>query len=88
MVQVKRLTFFTVKDLHIERATYRYDNFFASAMSMTATTLTRWDIVSPIDTSNIEWNILQLLSNCQIATWIDNLWQVNDSNFILFHIFD
>ena len=67
---------------HIERAADGNDNLLTGAMSMTTTTLTRRHVVSPVDTGDVERNVLHLLSHRQVATRVDYLRQVYNSNLI------
>ena len=55
---------------HIEGATDSNNNFLAAAMGMSATTASAWDIVSPIDTRDIERYLSHLLDYRQVAARI------------------
>ena len=82
MIQMKCLMLVAIKHLYIERTTHSHDHLFTGAMGMSATTLTRWHIVSPVDTGDIERHVLHLLSHGQVATRVNNLWQIYGSYFI------
>ncbi len=85
MVEVEGLTAVSVRHLHIEGATNGDDYFLTGTVGMAATTLTTGHVVSPINTCDVEWYVLQLLGHGEVTTRVYNLWQVYEPGFVMFH---
>jgi hypothetical protein len=49
---------------------------------MTASPLARGDVVCPVDTSDVERDVLQLLGHGEVASGVDNLWEVDEMGFV------
>ena len=78
MIEQDGRTLFPIVKVHDETATHCHHQLVKIFVRMTSTTLTARHIVSPIDALDVERHILHLLCHSQIATRVNNLWQLND----------
>lgn len=78
MVEVIGLVVVAKVQRYIEGTADGDDDFFALTVCMASTRLTGRDIIRPIDTLDFEGHMFPLLRNSEVATGVDNLWEVDE----------
>ncbi|OPY71301.1 MAG: hypothetical protein A4E62_01339 [Syntrophorhabdus sp. PtaU1.Bin002] len=71
----------TVVNYNIKATGEGNNKFFLLFKGMTATHLTAWNIVYPVDAFNLKRNMIIFFDKGETASWIFNFWQSDNFGF-------